>query len=595
MNSINQQSDNFIIPYRIKIGVTGHRELKDVETLKNNIRKAIREELYKLFDNDSKIILNKPLKTPIALSILSPLAEGADRLVATEVLNAKEIHINAEILNKKKFLFNIKKFSFNKKIKTKEKILNIYDSHLDVVLPLKKEDYKNTFKTEDSKSEFEELFNKARRPITLKQQSLNGEVNSSSIKNVRRQAYKDVGTYVVDNCDVLIALWDGKPASGKGGTAEIIDYARKRGRPIIIISTVAPYNIEVEVSNGLNASSIENLEFFNNYHLPEEDESIRIEKLYHSLFENEEGKSISEETKKMIKDKILPYRARASHISMKNKNRYNFAGTIVYAFSSLAVASVVFAIMFQQFSRNAFLLEFIILLSILLLVIIATINKNNTKWIESRFLTERLRSAVYLAICRTEANPISVPPYLRVAHGTNDWTVKTFNEIWNRLPEMEGCSEELFNDCKEYIATNWIEDQENWQNAQAKKFGKKSLLYKYMGGIIFSIAMAAAIIHFLFYYEFHNSLIDELLISIAILLPAVGAAISGIHSHREYSRNEKRCSNMNLILTDMKSRFVLAEDSKDFESLLREADELMLREVQDWLMLMRFVELKPAA
>ena len=588
MNSIKQQSDNSIIPYRIRIGVTGHRELNDVDTLKLKIRKAIREELYKLFDNDSKIIINDSHNTPIALSILSPLADGADRLVAKEVLNAKEIHINAEILEKKRFLFN-------KKIEIKEKTLNIYDSRLEVVLPLKKEDYIQTFKSKESNFEFEELFNKARRPITLIQQSLNGKVNSSSKRIIRRQAYEDVGSYVVDNCDMLIALWDGKPASGKGGTAEIIKYARKRGRPIIIISTVAPNNIEVEVRNGLNASSIENLEFFNNYHLPKEDESIRIEKLYHSLFENQEGKSISEETKKMINDKILPYRARASHISMKNKNRYNFAGTIVYAFSSLAVASVVFAIMFQQFSRNAFLFEFLILLSILLLVIIATINKNNTKWIESRFLTERLRSAVYLAICKTEVNPISVPPYLRVAQETNDWTVKTFNEIWNRLPEMQGCSEELFNDCKEYIIKNWIEDQENWQNVQAKKFGKKSLLYKYMGGIIFSIAMAAAIIHYVFHHEFQYSLMDEFLISIAILLPAVGAAISGIHSHREYSRNEKRCSNMNLILTDMKSRFVLAEDSKDFESLLREADELMLREVQDWLMLMRFVELKPAA
>jgi hypothetical protein len=35
-----------------------------------------------------------------------------------------------------------------------------------------------------------------------------------------------------------------------------------------------------------------------------------------------------------------------------------------------------------------------------------------------------------------------------------------------------------------------------------------------------------------------------------------------------------------------------ATDRMRFESLLQQLDEVMLRETQDWLMLMRFVEIK---
>ncbi|MGA3159798.1 MAG: hypothetical protein ABSC77_01175 [Terracidiphilus sp.] len=49
----------------------------------------------------------------------------------------------------------------------------------------------------------------------------------------RRDAYAQAGRYVVDHCDVLIAVWDGKPARGRGGTAKIVQYAQEQNRPII--------------------------------------------------------------------------------------------------------------------------------------------------------------------------------------------------------------------------------------------------------------------------------------------------------------------------------------------------------------------------
>lgn len=49
------------------------------------------------------------------------------------------------------------------------------------------------------------------------------------------QAYLAGGKWVVDRADLLVAVWDGQPARGEGGTADIIEYARKQGVPVTII------------------------------------------------------------------------------------------------------------------------------------------------------------------------------------------------------------------------------------------------------------------------------------------------------------------------------------------------------------------------
>jgi hypothetical protein len=52
--------------------------------------------------------------------------------------------------------------------------------------------------------------------------------------NERPQCYFDAGKTTVDDSDLLLAVWDGKPAQGPGGTAEIIAYAKMLGREITL-------------------------------------------------------------------------------------------------------------------------------------------------------------------------------------------------------------------------------------------------------------------------------------------------------------------------------------------------------------------------
>lgn len=49
-------------------------------------------------------------------------------------------------------------------------------------------------------------------------------------------AYLVAGHRVVDLSDVVLAVWDGLPAKGKGGTADVVAYAMRNGVPLVHIN-----------------------------------------------------------------------------------------------------------------------------------------------------------------------------------------------------------------------------------------------------------------------------------------------------------------------------------------------------------------------
>jgi hypothetical protein len=49
------------------------------------------------------------------------------------------------------------------------------------------------------------------------------------------EAHMEAGRMVVDRSDVLVAVWDGHPARGVGGTGDVVAYARKRGVPVEVV------------------------------------------------------------------------------------------------------------------------------------------------------------------------------------------------------------------------------------------------------------------------------------------------------------------------------------------------------------------------
>lgn len=66
---------------------------------------------------------------------------------------------------------------------------------------------------------------------------------SSSVLEMPRidateQAYLEAGKKVVDISDYIMAIWDGFPAEGKGGTADIVSYAVQNRKPTMVFDPV---------------------------------------------------------------------------------------------------------------------------------------------------------------------------------------------------------------------------------------------------------------------------------------------------------------------------------------------------------------------
>ncbi len=49
------------------------------------------------------------------------------------------------------------------------------------------------------------------------------------------EAHMAGGQAVVDHSDILVAIWDGLPARGLGGTADVVAYAKRYGVPVEVV------------------------------------------------------------------------------------------------------------------------------------------------------------------------------------------------------------------------------------------------------------------------------------------------------------------------------------------------------------------------
>jgi hypothetical protein len=49
------------------------------------------------------------------------------------------------------------------------------------------------------------------------------------------ESYMAASKLMIDTADELIAVWDGRPARGYGGTADVVAYAREHGIPVRVI------------------------------------------------------------------------------------------------------------------------------------------------------------------------------------------------------------------------------------------------------------------------------------------------------------------------------------------------------------------------
>ena len=92
---------------------------------------------------------------------------------------------------------------------------------IDVIIPA--EGYDSAFPTPASALNYQMLGNLTRNSTML------------PFDSPTEDAFLSAGRKVVDQADELIAIWDGDVAAGKGGTGDIVAYAKEQGKKTHII------------------------------------------------------------------------------------------------------------------------------------------------------------------------------------------------------------------------------------------------------------------------------------------------------------------------------------------------------------------------
>jgi hypothetical protein len=156
------------------IGVSGHRDLRpeDLPRLEQVVRELL-EKIRKRYKHTR-------------LVILSPLAEGADRLVARV---ARDTNVS-----------------------------------LIVPLPMAPALYGLDFKDDASRAEFNALLNYAECSFILPMLAGHTEKDMQPHSEARDKQYEQVGAYIVRHSQILLALWDGEDSPLIGGTAKIVKF-----------------------------------------------------------------------------------------------------------------------------------------------------------------------------------------------------------------------------------------------------------------------------------------------------------------------------------------------------------------------------------
>ncbi len=165
MNPTNNQTAESSGPLPIVIGVSGHRDLRPED--RPILEDRVREILEKL----------KTTYPATPMILLSALAEGADRLVATVALGL--------------------------------------GFRLAVPLPMPREEYARDFP--ETLGEFDALMEKAEKAFPLSDSPEDGSTS-------REQCYALAGAYIARHCQILLVLWDGINLEKVGGTSHVVRF-----------------------------------------------------------------------------------------------------------------------------------------------------------------------------------------------------------------------------------------------------------------------------------------------------------------------------------------------------------------------------------
>ena len=197
------------------------------------------------------------------------------------------------------------------------------------------------------------------------------EVDVRAMPSIKDEAYLECGMDTVDQSDVLIAVWDEKPARGTGGTGEIVAYARSLKKPLIILN---PETLTARREGfGEHPFSDPEIEYLNQ--LPG-------------------GDAVAPAAAGAVPANFLQFFAKVDHMAARvapNFRRWVASAIVMNACATvLAAATIVFALRLPVLDASVFIMTG----GAMGAVIYLKFQKIHAKWIHCRVAAEICRTAI---------------------------------------------------------------------------------------------------------------------------------------------------------------------------------------------------------
>jgi hypothetical protein len=206
------------------------------------------------------------------------------------------------------------------------------------------------------------------------------------------------------------------------------------------------------------------------------------------------------------------------------------------------------------------------------------------KWIDYRFLAERLRSALFLVVAGIEAAILKPPRHLSLSYSPKDWIVAAFSSVWRLKPLITPVLPP-FEKVKQFLVEAWLEDQLSYHEKNRRRTYTRHQAITFATYILFGLTIVAAVIHIV-NPGGHDT--GNVFTFLAVIFPAVAASLSALKTHRDYFRVSVRSNEMTRHLTELKDRLSRAVNRDEFLDIVKETEDTMLHENEDWRVVIRF-------
>jgi hypothetical protein len=419
-------------------------------------------------------------------------------------------------------------------------------------------------------------------------------------------ACETVDLLLMDHCDLLIAVWDGQPASDQGRTAHVIEKAHSRGIPVMcfgvgqgpntapdttfdtkmVTQAVKPPWLGLEEEEAPDADG--------SYAEKANGKPPLLGWLWARFFKvTRFGAKLPE-----AQPENIPVNAFRPHFDRMDAIANRLAGLYRGAFLAnytLGVIAVLFALLGnvnaadESRARLWLVLELMAIAIIMALIVSLRLRRWHFRSVECRYLAEQFRILCYLYPLGLTAPPFRLPAHQMHSDVRKSWMEWRLRSLLRQrpLPELHLTLAEAGRRYKE-IADNLLQGQMAYheRNQASLKMIEKRL--DWMGWISIFFAAVACGMHF----HFHDPPVGLWLTLCAAGFPAAAAASHAIGSQGEFRRLAERSEAMRSSLKTIYDRMEkLSGDKKLSPATLRKecADlaALMIEEVVDWQILYR--------